>query len=107
MELAEAVANALADRPQRCGHSSDPLCCPYENFPTLAAVLDPEPDPSATCGEDDGYGKCGLLPGHDPSRHAVPIGGGSDPIADPEVWFIFGPAIERPGFRSLRLEECP
>jgi hypothetical protein len=38
-ECAEAVANALADRPQRCGHSSDPMCCPYENFPALAAFF--------------------------------------------------------------------
>lgn len=35
-ELAEALAADLSERPQRCGHSSDPMCCPYENFPTLA-----------------------------------------------------------------------
>ena len=104
VEIAEAVANALADRPQRCGHSSDPTCCPYENFPTLAAIFDPEPDPADTCGLDDGYGRCGLHPGHDEGLHAVPIGGGSDPIDDPEVWFVFGPAVEKPEYRSLKLE---
>jgi hypothetical protein len=38
-ELAEALAADLSERPQRCGHSSDPMCCPYENFPTLAAFF--------------------------------------------------------------------
>jgi hypothetical protein len=36
-ELAEALAADLTDSPQRCGHSSGPLCCPYVNFPLLAA----------------------------------------------------------------------
>lgn len=104
-ELADALANALADRPQHCGHSSDPMCCPYENFPTLAAFFDPAPNPAATCGLDEGYGKCGMRPGHETGLHAVPIGGGSDPIADPEVWFVFGEGVKKPGFRSLRLKE--
>jgi hypothetical protein len=64
-ELAEAVANAVSDRPQRCGHSADPMCCPYENFPTLAAFFDPDrgvfcehghdgrdPEPCAECWTD-------------------------------------------------------
>lgn len=103
-ELAEAVANALADRPQRCGHCSDPMCCPYENFPTLAEVFNPDEDLADTCGRDDGYGRCGLRPNHDEGLHAVPIGGGSCPVTDPEVWFVFGEAVQKPEFRSLRLE---
>lgn len=38
-ELAGVLADDLADRPQRCGHSSDPMCCPYINFPILAAFF--------------------------------------------------------------------
>lgn len=102
-ELAEALAASLADRPQRCGHSSDPMCCPYENFPTLARFFDPDPESTAACGRDDGYGRCGLRPGHDDGLHAVPIGGGSDPVSDPEVWFVFGDDVDKPEYRSLRL----
>lgn len=102
-ELAEAVANALADRPQRCGHTSDPMCCPYENFPTLAAFFDPDNDPTI-CGLDEGYGACARPAGHDDDGlHAVAIGGGSDPVSDPELWFVFGALVE-PGYRSSRME---
>ncbi|NUS01971.1 MAG: hypothetical protein HOV97_05340 [Nonomuraea sp.] len=102
-ELAEAVANALVDRPQRCGHSSDPMCCPHGNFPTLAEFFDPDEDPSV-CGQDDGRGACGRPAGHtNPGIHAVPIGGGSDPVRDPAVWFLFGEDVETPGFQTQRL----
>lgn len=45
-ELSEAVAADFGDSPQRCGHSSDPMCCPYENFPTLAAFFKSVETPS-------------------------------------------------------------
>lgn len=49
-ELVEALHADLTERPQRCGHTSDPMCCPYENFPLLAAFFKqaeapPEPLP--------------------------------------------------------------
>jgi hypothetical protein len=100
-ELSEALADLLADRPQRCGHSSDPMCCPYENFPTLAAFFGPDDD-ALICGVDEGYGRCGRPAGHTGSLHAVSIGGGSDPSSDPAVWFVFGD-VEKPTYRVLSL----
>lgn len=35
-ELRSALRAHDEDRPQQCGHSSDPMCCPFENFPLLA-----------------------------------------------------------------------
>lgn len=103
-ELADVVANALADRPQRCGHASDPMCCPCQNFPTLAAFFDPDDDPTI-CGADEGYGLCGRPAGHaEDGIHAVRVGGGSDPVSDPALWFAFGAAVAEPGFRSIRVE---
>lgn len=53
VELAEALAADLADHPQLCGHSSDPMCCPYVNFPTLAAFfVEAEKPLTSTSGFD-------------------------------------------------------
>ena len=106
IELTDAVAAALADRPQACGHSSDPMCCPYENFPSLAAFFDPEEDPAAMCGEDQGYGICGLPRGHSGDLHAVPIGGGGSPVDNPDVWFVFGD-VKKATYRVLSLKDSP
>lgn len=93
-ELAEALLADLTDQPQRCGHSSDPMCCPWENFPLLGAWFaqatsppepipddpwdppwDPPPGPGETSGECCASGCCEVCRPDLHPRAAVPSEG--------------------------------
>lgn len=54
------------------------------------------------CRSRSRYGNCGRQQHKADPLHLVPIGGGSDPIADPAVFFAHGRGIT-PGYRSTRI----
>lgn len=57
-----------------------------------------------TCPRYGKYGRCHRPRRHVGTQHATLVGGGSDPVSDPAVWFVWGKGV-KPGYRVANLGE--